>query len=44
MKAVVVFLVVVVVGIGCVQLVNWLVAEPPPHVFHVNTAKLDKPK
>ena len=36
MKAVVTFLVVVLLGFGFVQFVNWLVAEPPMHVFHVH--------
>ncbi len=34
MKAVIVFLVVIILGFGFVQFISWLVAEPPMHVFH----------
>jgi hypothetical protein len=42
MKAVIVFLLVVLGGFGFIQLMDWLVEEPPPHVFHVRVAKPDK--
>ena len=35
MKAVIVFLIVVILGFGFVQLVSWLESEPPRHVMHV---------
>jgi len=38
MKAVIVFLVVVILGFGFIQLVNWLVSEPPMHVIRVHPA------
>jgi hypothetical protein len=42
MKAVIVFLVVVLAGIGFMQFVSWLVSEPPMHVMRVPPAA--KPK
>jgi hypothetical protein len=33
MKAVIVFLIVVLVGFGFVMFDSWLVSEPPMHVF-----------
>ncbi|HEV3273201.1 MAG TPA: hypothetical protein VGZ93_13570 [Candidatus Methylacidiphilales bacterium] len=35
MKAVIVFLIVVILGFGFIQLVSWLELEPPMHVMHV---------
>jgi predicted ABC-type exoprotein transport system permease subunit len=44
MKALIVFLVVIILGFGFVQFVNWLVAEPPTHVFHVSPSGASTPK
>ncbi len=35
MKAVVAFVLAVALGFGFIELVNWLTAEPPKHVYHV---------
>jgi len=44
MKAVITFLLVVILGLGFIQLVDWLVAEPPMHVFHVSPKTAPKPQ
>jgi hypothetical protein len=44
MKAVIVFLIVALGGIGFVYFDDWLVSEPPPHVFHVHPPASAKAK
>ncbi len=37
-KAVIVFFLVVILGMGFVEFLDWLVAEQPTHVFRVKVA------
>jgi hypothetical protein len=44
MKAVITFFLVVILGFGFLQFVTWLLAEPPMHVFYVNSKGVVKMK